>query len=161
MSCEFEEDLTAFVDGELPALRARQVEAHLGTCAACAATQKRVRGAVAQLAVLSAQEAKQATAATALKRSVLSRLDEPVGLSEKLRALWRPGLLVPALGLAAAAAVAVVALTRPHHELRLESTEQALFAQNGDVLEDFDVVGLESVDDLEVVQHLHELEATP
>ena len=36
MSCGFEEDLTAYVDRELPPLRLRQVEEHLPSCPGCA-----------------------------------------------------------------------------------------------------------------------------
>lgn len=158
MSCEFEEELTAFVDGELPPLLAKQVEGHVAGCAECAATVRQVRGAAAQLSLLGAQAS---APSPALRRAVLSRLAEPVGLAATLRAFWRPAVLLPGLGLAMAATVAVVVLAARPAEAPLDSPEQALFAQVGDELVDFDVVGLESLDDLEVVQHLHELEATP
>ncbi|MFP2934653.1 anti-sigma factor family protein, partial [Pyxidicoccus sp. 3LG] len=48
MSCHYEEDLTAYVDGELPPARRAEVEAHLGTCAGCGATHALLRSAVAR-----------------------------------------------------------------------------------------------------------------
>ncbi|MHB8876031.1 MAG: anti-sigma factor family protein [Myxococcaceae bacterium] len=161
MSCEFEDDLTALVDGELPSLRAKQLEAHLPGCGGCAATLGQVRAAVARLAELSGEERAAAGAAPGLRHAVLLRLDEPAGLGERLRAFWQPSLYMPALGMATATALLVVVLGQRPPDLSLESTEQALFAQNGDELTDFDVLGLDDADDVEVVEHLHELEVTP
>ncbi|MFP2908626.1 anti-sigma factor family protein, partial [Pyxidicoccus sp. 3LFB2] len=50
MSCGFEEDLTAYVDGELPPARRVEVEAHLGACAGCRAMHALLGTAVARLA---------------------------------------------------------------------------------------------------------------
>ncbi|MBI3181440.1 MAG: zf-HC2 domain-containing protein [Myxococcales bacterium] len=152
MSCEIEQDLTAFLDGELPELRAKQVEAHLPGCPSCAGTLSLIRRTVLQLAALP-----ELSPSLALRRKVMARLDEPSGLTERLRALFRPAVLMPALGMAAAASVAVVLSVGP--ESRLDP-EQMYVAMNMEMLEDFEVVGLEP-EDVEVVTHLHELEALP
>ena len=52
MSCPFEEDLTAYVDGELPPARRAEVEAHLGGCAGCQGTEALLRSTVARMAEL-------------------------------------------------------------------------------------------------------------
>ncbi|HYV48278.1 MAG TPA: zf-HC2 domain-containing protein [Myxococcaceae bacterium] len=165
MSCTFEEDLTAYVDRELPSLEAHRLEAHLPTCQSCASTLALLRRTV------SALEAMPAFAPSpALRRAVLTRIsEEPPSLLDRLRGLLRPSLLVPALSAAAllAVGVAVVQLSRkgegPAADAPLmvaDATEYEL-AKNLDLVEDLDVVGLESPEDLEVVEHLDELEGQP
>jgi anti-sigma factor RsiW len=165
MSCAFEEDLTAYVDQELSPLKVRQLEGHLPSCESCT-------GALALLRrTVSALEGMPAFAPSpALRRAVLTRISqEPPSLLDRLRGLLRPGLMVPALSAAAllAVGVAAVQLTRrgegPAADAPLmvaDATELEL-AKNLDLVEDLDVVGLESPEDLEVVEHLDELEGQP
>lgn len=160
MSCRHEEDLTAWVDGELPPLQARALETHVAGCDSCTATVALLRKTVALLPTLPALEP-----SAALRRKVLAQLDEPESrLRAWLSSLLAPKVLAPALGVAAAAAVTWVALDRRATERLTFEPEQLAVAQNMEVLEDFEVLGLESADDLEVVARLDELdgaEVTP
>lgn len=154
MSCPFEEDMTAYVDAELPPARRAEVEAHLRGCAECQGLERLLRTTVTLMA-----ELPEPAVSTATRRQVLAKLDAlPPTPRERLRALLRPWVLVPALGLAAAAGgVLFTTLPRePALELADEGTLE--LAMNLDVVEDYDVVGLENADDLEVVAHLDELE---
>jgi anti-sigma factor RsiW len=157
MSCGFEEDLTAYVDGELPAARRAQVEAHLGTCAGCRSTEALLRTTVARLAELPDFAPSPSPAA---RRAVLAKLDAlPPPWWERLKALWRPAVLLPSAGLAAAVAVALL-MVRPASDAPLVLTDPAEMelAANLDVAEDYELLGLDSAEDLEVVTSLHELE---
>ncbi len=96
---------------------------------------------------------------TATRRQLLAKLDAlPPTTRERLRALLRPWVLVPALGLAAVAGL--VLFTSLPREPALEVTDAGTLelAMNLEVVEDYDVVGLEDAEDLEVVAHLDELE---
>ena len=155
MSCGFEEDLTAYVDGELPPARRAEVETHLGTCAGCRATHALLRNAVARLADLPAFEPSPHT-----RRAVLAKLDAlPVPWWERLKGLLRPVVLVPSVGLAAAVVVAL-RVVGPGAEAPPELADPAVMelAANLEVVEDYEVLGLDSAEDLEVVANLHELE---
>jgi len=165
MSCTFEEDLTAYVDQELPALEAHRLESHLPACPACTSTLALLRRTV------SALEAMPAFAPSpALRRAVLTRIsEEPPSLLDRLRGLLRPRFMVPALSAAAllAVGVAVVQLSRRGEgpaadaPLMVADASEYELAKNLDLVEDLDVVGLESPEDLEVVEHLDELEGQP
>ncbi len=150
--CAFEDELTAFVDGELPALRHKQVEAHLAGCSSCSGTVALIRSALSTLSRLPAFEP-----SSAMRRAVLRRIDEPASALERLAAFFKP-LLMPALGMAAAALTVVVLAHRAQGDP--PDAEAVFLAQNMEVLEDYEVLGL-SPDDLDVVLHLHELEANP
>ncbi len=158
MSCAYEEDLTAYVDRELPELRARHLEAHLPGCGECQRTLDLLRRTLDQLAALPAFET-----SPALRRAVLNRIDEePRGLAALWNALLRPQVAGPVL--AAATAMGVVAAVGLRHHPgapELADPAQLEVAANMEVLEDMDVVGLDNPDDLDVVAHLDELEATP
>jgi anti-sigma factor RsiW len=149
-------NLTAYIDGELSELEAKRVEEALKGDPELATLERKLRAAV------KAVEAMPAPApSTALRRAVLGRLDEKTRLERVLSLLTLPRL-VPAIGLAAAAAVTVVVVQRPLVEPSRPLDPETLFvAQNMDVLEDMDLIGLENPDDLDVVASLHELEATP
>lgn len=165
MSCTYEEDLTAYVDQELPPLKLRQLEGHLPGCESCTATLALLRRTVSALEAMPAF-----SPSPALRRAVLNRISqEPPSLLDRLRGFLRPGVMVPALSAAAllAVGVAVVQLSRrgegPAADAPLvvaDATEFEL-AKNLDLVEDLDVVGLESPEDLEVVEHLDELEGQP
>lgn len=157
MSCGFEEDLTAYVDGELPPPRRAEVEAHLGTCAGCRATHALLRHAVARLAELPAFEPSPAT-----RRAVLAKLDAlPEPWWERLKRLLRPAVLVPSMGLATAVAVAL--WVTPGSDAPPELADSAVMelAANLELAEDYELLGLDNAEDLEVVASLHELEVGP
>ncbi len=154
MSCTYEEDLTAYIDGELVPARRAEVEAHLGACAGCRSTEALLRRTVARVAELPAF-----TPSPATRREVLAKLDAlPPTWRERLSGLLRPAaVLVP---VAAAAGVAVLALRPGGGEPALEVSDPGVLelAANMELVEDYDVVGLDSFEDMEVVAHLHELE---
>ncbi|MDC0713919.1 zf-HC2 domain-containing protein [Stigmatella sp. ncwal1] len=152
MSCTFEEELTAFIDGELSPPRHAEIAVHLGTCAQCQSTEALLRGTLAKMALLP-----ESIPSPATRRQVLAQVDAlPPPLKERLLALLRPRVLVPALGLAAVMALAVYPRSRPGVD---EADPGALeLAANLELVEDYDVVGLDSFEDMEVVTHLHELE---
>jgi len=162
MGCAFEEDLTAYVDGELPAARAKEVEGHLTSCASCRATEGLLRRTVAQLDALPAP----AFAPTPrLRRELMERLEEPDNvLVAKVKAWLRPRVLVPSLGAMAAAALAVVMVAHGRNApdaSQLDVASDLDVVSNMDVLEDYDVLGVDNPDDLDVVQNLKELEVSP
>jgi anti-sigma factor RsiW len=154
MSCPFEEDLTAYVDGELAAARRAEVAEHLGSCAGCQGTEALLRRTVARMA-----ELPELTPSPATRRAVMAKLDAlPPTLGERLRGLLKPWVLVPTAGLAAVAGLALY--TTAPREPALEVTDAGTLelAMNLEEVEDYDVVGLESGEDLEVIENLHELE---
>ena len=163
MSCRIEQELTAYVDGELDEVTRQKVTAHLPTCASCRQTEMLLRNAVMELRGMPAFEA-----SAQLRRDVMNRLDAEDARRSRRRASWllRPWLLVPA-GAIAAGLVAFVSLhstvtsTTPTEQLDVQDPGQLEIAQNMDELENFDLVGLEDPDDLEVIAHLDELEAMP
>ncbi len=161
MSCanksrDFEPELTAFVDGELPPADRDALEQHLPSCASCRQTLALLQRTVQGLSALPAFEP-----SAALRRQVLSKLDAPrsglAGLWQWLRA---PRVLMPSFGLVAAAVVAAVFVTR-EPALPVDEPDQLELAANMEVVEDYELLGLSDLEDLEVVQNLHELEAHP
>jgi anti-sigma factor RsiW len=162
MGCGFEEELTAYVDGELRPPRAEEVRGHLPSCASCRATEALLRRTVERLAALP----EPAFAPTPrLRRELLARLDEPQGRwAAWMKALRRPAVLLPSFGLAAALALVVVAVTRGAEapdSSQLELASNLEVARNLDVLEDLDVLDVDNPDDFDVVANLKELEVTP
>ena len=156
MSCTISSELTAYLDGELPIFQLRQIEGHLANCGECRGTVQLLRRTLAQIAELPAFEL-----SSAIRRAVLSRIDEQTSgsIGSRLKALWQPQVLLPSLGLVVAA---VIALVIPRGT-GLQPHDVALFevGANLELAEDYEVVGLSNLDDLEVVQHLHELEGSP
>ena len=156
MSCGIEQELTAYIDGELSTGQRQQLESHLAGCVGCRATLTLLRHAVARLSILPAFEP-----SPRLRREVLRRLDaEPGGLLQRLRQLFRPVVLVPSLGLVTAALVAVLLARVPGKELMTDPAQLEL-GENLELVSDLEVIGLNSLEDLEVVKHLHELESQP
>jgi anti-sigma factor RsiW len=155
MSCAFEEDLTAYIDGELPAQRRAEVETHLGACADCQSTEALLRRTLSQLEQLPEFKPSLDT-----RRAVLARVDAlPLPLRERLKALLRPPVLVPSLGLAAAVALAVIYSGHKARSVEFTDAGSLELAANLELVEDYDVVGLDNADDMEVVENLRELEA--
>ncbi|MBL8954418.1 MAG: zf-HC2 domain-containing protein [Myxococcaceae bacterium] len=152
---ELAANLTAYIDGELPELEAKRLEEALKVDSELAALERTMRATLKAVEALPSPEPSQA-----LRRAVLSRVAEKSAF-QKLAAYFTLPRLVPAVGLAAAAAVAVV-VWQPWAEGRPGLDPETLFvAQNIEVLEDLDVIGLEGSDDLDIVTSLHELEGTP
>jgi len=151
---ERDEDLTAYVDGELNELDKKRFEERLKAEPELAAMEQLLRSTVKQVSALPMPAVSQQ-----LRRNVLNRIDEPAGAGEKLRAWFSGWRLLPAVGLAAAAAITFM-VTRPKHDKFIDP-EQIELAQNFEVLENMDVLGLDSPDDLEVVARLDELEVKP
>ncbi|MFL5344871.1 MAG: anti-sigma factor family protein [Hyalangium sp.] len=154
MSCAFEEELTAYIDGELPAPRRTEVEAHLGTCAECRSTEALLRRTLSQLALLPEFKPSPDT-----RRAVLAKVDAlPPPLRERLKALLRPSVLMPSLGMVAAVGLAVIYSGHESRGLDVTDAGTLELAANLELVEDYDVVGLDSAEDMEVIEHLHELE---
>jgi len=154
MSCTFEEDLTAYVDGELSPARRAEVEAHLGTCAECHSTEALLRRTMTSLAALPEFKPSADT-----RRAVLAKVDAlPLPLWERLKALLRPSVLVPSLGLAAALGGVLLFAGQESQSLDVTDAGALELAANLELVEDYDIVGLDSSEDLEVIENLHELE---
>jgi len=154
MSCAFEEELTAYIDGELPPPRRAEVEAHLGTCAECRSTEGLLRRTLVQLEALPEFKPSPDT-----RRAVLAKVDAlPLPLRERLKALLRPTVLVPSLGMAAAVGLAVIYSGHESHPVDVTDAGTLELAANLELVEDYDVVGMDNADDMEVIEHLHELE---
>jgi anti-sigma factor RsiW len=155
MSCAFEEDLTAYLDGELPPARRAEMEAHLGTCEECQKTEALLRRTLTSLAALPEFKPSAET-----RRAVLAKVDAlPLPLRERLKALLRPTVLVPSMGLAAALGLAVIVSNgRESQQLDITDAGTLELAANLELVEDYDIVGLEGSEDMEVIEHLHELE---
>jgi anti-sigma factor RsiW len=153
MSCTVEDELTAYLDGELSVVEAARVRTHLASCADCQATEALLRRTVTELAALPAFEP-----STGLRRRVLAEVEAlPRPWPERLRTWLRPALLAPAgVAVATAMVVAVVAGQRAVSERAEQRTELAV-AEHYELLTDYEVVGL-SRDDLDVVEHLDELQ---
>ena len=155
MSCAVELELTAYIDGELPASHREAVADHLAHCPTCQQTAEVLRDTVSKLVSLPPVEV-----SGSLRAAVLSRIaQEPVRARHKLRDFLQIRLLLPSAGLAATAAMALLLWTRPSRELH--ELRQYELGANLEIIEDYEVLGISSIEDLEVVQHLHELEAHP
>lgn len=150
------EELTAYIDGELSPERMKVIEAALASDPSFRALEQRLR---ASIVAVEALPPPQAEASPALRRAVLAAVGEP---TFKEKWLTWPKLL-PVFGLAVAATVTLVVWPRPALD---EDTggldeEKLMLAQNLEVVEDLDLMDLDSAADLDVVAELHELEATP
>ena len=145
------EDLTAYIDGELPPERVREVEAALAKDPALRALEQRLRQSIAAVEALPAPRGLACAAARGAGGDRRAHL---------LRERWftLPRLLPLGLALAAGL-VAVVVWPRVGRRPPVDE-EKLLLAQNLDVVEDLDLVDLDSADDLDVVADLHELEVT-
>ncbi len=151
MTHPLEENLTAYIDGELSPADAAAMEAALKEDSGLRAMEAALRGAVVATRQLS-----HPAPSPALAKSVMALLEEAPP------AWWRPWLTPVRLGpLVALAAAVVVILSRPGTAEPALEPEAFAVADQIELLESMDVVGLDSVDDVELVAELHELEATP
>lgn len=153
------EQLTAYIDGELSEAEAEAVQRALAQDANLRALEQRLRKTVGLMGTLP-----QLEPTSAMRRSVLARIDAPTAW-ERLSGWLRPSVLVPA-GALAAAAVAVLVLNREPRSSELAAStwldgDALAVAENIDELEDMDLAGLGTTEDLDVVANLHELEGTP
>ncbi len=150
MSCTVEDELTAYLDGELSAVEAARVRDHLSSCSDCRATEALLNRTLTELATLPAFEP-----SPGLRRRVLAEVDAlPRPWPERLRQWLRPGVLAPAL---AAAAVVVVVVGQRTVAERAEQRMELAVAEHYELLSDYEVVGL-APDDLEVVEQLDQLQ---
>src|SRR5262245_43046393 len=105
MSCTVEDELTAYVDGELSAVETARVRTHLTSCARCRSTEALLRRTVTELAALPAFEP-----SPGLRRRVLTLVESlPRPWTERFGRWLRPAVLAPAgVALATAMLVAIV-----------------------------------------------------
>ena len=160
MSCEMETELTAYLDGELTPADASAVRAHLAGCERCRSTETLLRRTLGTLRALPDFEP-----SPDLRRRVLARLEQaPAPWRERLAALLRPAVLVPSAAGLLAAGVVTALLWGPGGTALppgLQDTVALGVALNYEVVADYELLGLDGPDDLEVVEHLHELEGRP
>lgn len=153
MSCTVEDELTAFVDGELSAVETARVRGHLASCSDCRSTEALLRRTVSELSALPGFEP-----SVGLRRRVLAEVDGlPRPWPERMRAWFRPGVLAPAgMALAAAAVVAVLVGQRAMTE-RVDPRTELAVAEHLELLSDYELLGVTS-EDLDVVEHLDQLQ---
>lgn len=162
MTCEHEDELTAYLDGEVAPSRAQRLEGHLQGCPGCAATLALLRRSAEALARLPAP-----APSPALRSAVLSRIAaEPAPAERGVRGwlLWRSPWSVAPLAVGAAAVLVLFswrALDGGRGPEGLAEPGRLELAANLEILEDLEVIGLETPEDLEVVARLDELEAMP
>ena len=147
---DFEEDLTAYIDGELSPEKARALEAAMERDPALRSLEKRLRVSIAAV-----EELPMPQTSPALRRAVLEAISKPT-FFERWFTLPR---LLP-LGLALAAGITLIVWPRGEEPGAPLDEEKLLLAQNLEVVEDLDLVDLGSTEDLDVVAQLHELEVT-
>lgn len=150
-----EDDLTAYVDGELSELDMQRVKAALAADPKLSQLEQSLRRTVASVEALPSPLPSQA-----LRRAVMNGLDAPMTVGERLQKWMRPSRLMPALGMAAAAAL-IALIAHQGAQVAPPEEEQLFVAQNLEVLEDLDLAGLESAEDLEVIDAMNSLEGTP
>lgn len=147
------DDLTAYLDGALAPARRAEVEAHLAGCAACRAEHGRLALAVTALGALLPPPEPSHFFSTRLAARLAAEPAPRAGALARLLA-WRWRLAVPALGLAAVAAVALLAP-------RTGRPPELAFASSLELLEDYEAVAslgdVETAEDAAVVASLHEL----
>lgn len=152
MSCEFEEDLSAYVDGELPQVRAHALKLHLEGCADCRSVEALIRRTTQAVGSLPAFEP-----SPQLRRAVLQKMDDQVeaGLKQRVRRMWQ--LLIPLAGAAALGGLLFFVARGSEDVPEVLEPQLAELAMNLDAVEDLDVAGLDEDADFEVITSLHEL----
>ena len=145
---DFEEDLTAYIDGELPPERTRELEAALAKDPALRSLELRLRQSIEAVEAMPLPQR-----SPGLRRTVLEAIAKPTFVE---RWFTLPRLLP--LGLALAAGLTAVVVW-PRADEAIDE-ERLLLGQNLEVVEDLDLMDLRSTEDLDVVAQLHELEVT-
>ncbi len=149
----WQSELTAYIDGELSEQDRRDVEAQLARDPKLKALEAKLRQTVSLMHTLSAP-----APSAALKAGVLGKLDE----AAPAKASWfSPPRLVPVMAFAAAALLLVVLRGKDEVPPSLIEEDQVLLAQNLELVEDLDLVGFASAEDVEVIEQLKELEVKP
>ena len=153
-----QDDLTALADGALPPERRAAVEAHLAGCAECRRRRAALGSALAALASAPPPPEPRPGFEQRFYARLARERAAPRGPLARLLSGPRRWL-VPAGGLAAAAAVAVAVGAVRAREDRLE------MARHLDLLEDYVAVAslgaVESDEDVDVVLNLDRLEGRP
>jgi anti-sigma factor RsiW len=159
---DFTEDLTAYIDGELPPERVRELEAALAKDPALRSLEQRLRKSIGAVDALPLPQT-----SPALRRAVMAAVfpptSSPQGALIDQPTFWQrwftlPRLMPVGLALAATLAAVVVWPRAGLEEGAPADEEKLLLAQNLDVVEDLDLMDLSSAEDLDVVADLHELE---
>lgn len=154
-----QDDLTALLDGALAPARRAEVEAHLAGCAACRAERDRLAAALSALGALPPPPEPSpwfaARLAARLADETVPRAGMPLaGVLGRLLA-WRWRLAVPAAGLAAAAAVALLVV-------RHQRDQELALAGQLELLQDLEAVAsvgdVETPEDAAVVASLDALD---
>jgi len=142
---DIEEDLSAWLDGELSEARAKEVAAAVAADPRLINLTESLKQTRAAMATLSTPEP-----SPRLRALVLS---EVAKTPEKHR-FW------PALFLGFAAAAGLAALIWWPREPAFDE-ERLLLAQNLELLQDYDAMAVTNPEDLEVIAAMKELETTP
>ncbi len=144
-------ELTAYIDGELSADKAREMEIALSQDVELRRLEQRLRKSIEVV-----ENSAPVAVPLNLRRSVLEAVAEP---SWRERFFRFPHLAPTALGLAAAAAVTLMVVQPGTVDDAVPADEEKLFlAQNFELVENLDLVDFDSAEDLEVVATLNELE---
>jgi anti-sigma factor RsiW len=151
----WQRELTAYIDQELSEAERQEVEAQLAVDPKLKALEARLRQTVALMAKVPAP-----ATSSQLKASVLGKLEldaAPVGF-------WSWQRAVPLFAVAAAALLVFVVRTglsgSAEPVAAIVEEDQVLLAQNMELVEDLDLVGLSSPEDLEVIEQLKDLEVS-
>ena len=151
------DDLTALLDGALPANRQSEVEAHLSGCGSCRAERERLAGLLARLAALPPPPEPSPWFAARLEARLAALPAPPRGLLAWVSA-WRWRLALPAGALAAAAAVALLVA-------RHQRAEELATADQLELLEEYETIAsvgdVETAEDAAVVASLDRLDQRP
>jgi anti-sigma factor RsiW len=164
-SCRtFREDLTAWIDGQLPARRHDQVGRHLAACTGCSVEVDDLRRAItwqghALHAVVAANSIDTTALQARLRRSMAAEIDQGTSVW-RLRDVWTSMWGRVALaGAAVSVAVAVLLLAGDPGmvliPLGLESPPPAV-AQHTDLFKDYRMI-----ERLDVLEHFDTVEAVP
>lgn len=150
----WQDELTAYIDGELPETERRAVEAALAADPKLKALEAKLRQTVALMAKVPAP-----APSASLRASVLGRLDEEAAPKPSWFSFPK---LVPVFAVAAAALLVVVLRPRGGEvPPAIIEEDQVVLAQNMELVEDLDLVGLTSPEDLDVIEQLKDLEVKP
>jgi anti-sigma factor RsiW len=147
------DDLTALLDGALPAGRQAQVEAHLAGCASCRGERDRIARALSAIAALPAPP----PPSPGFEQRFFARLAREAPRRRSLLERLGPfRWLVPAAALAAVL-VAGVSIRRAGERADLEMAGHLDLLENYVEVASLDLV--ETPEDVEIVSHLDELKA--
>lgn len=154
-------ELTAYIDGELSGEDVAAIERALSADPSLRALEQRLRRTIVAVEALPEPVAQVSTSAARLRAQVLAAVAQagaekaPAPSWGERLAQWLTGPRLVGFAAAAAATAVVLAPRRGGDEL---DEEALLLSQHMDVVEDLDLVGAGSADDLEVIASLQELE---